>query len=304
MERFDLLVIGGGINGAGIARDAAGRGLSRRAGRGRRPRRRDVERVDQADPRRPALPRILPVRAGPQGARRARGAARHRAAHQLAAVVRPAALARAAPRMDAPRRDCGCTIISRAREVVPGSARIDLRQDRAGRALRAAVPHRLPLLGRLGRRRAAGHRQRAGRRARAAARCCRAPASPRAAFDGALWTVDARHAARRSPPSYIVNAAGPWAEEVARTVLGRNDAPALRLVQGSHLVTRRVHLGRDAFMLQQPDGRIVFVIPYERDFSLIGTTERSVDTPGRGRASPTTRPIICSPRSTATSSAR
>ena len=64
-------------------------------------------------------------------------------------------------------------------------------------------------------------------------------------------------------------------------MLGRNDAPALRLVQGSHIVTRRVHLGRDAFMLQQPDGRIVFVIPYERDFSLIGTTERSVDHPGR-----------------------
>ena len=61
--------------------------------------------------------------------------------------------------------------------------------------------------------------------------------------------------------------------------MGRNDAPALRLVQGSHLVTRRVHLGRDAFMLQQDDGRIVFVIPYERDYSLIGTTERDIDTP-------------------------
>jgi glycerol-3-phosphate dehydrogenase len=61
--------------------------------------------------------------------------------------------------------------------------------------------------------------------------------------------------------------------------MGRNDAPSLRLVQGSHIVTRRVHLGRDAFMLQQPDGRIIFVLPYEHDFSLIGTTERSIDTP-------------------------
>ena len=99
-----------------------------------------------------------------------------------------------------------------------------------------------------------------------------------ATFDGELWTVTlstgATLAARR-----IINAAGPWAETVARQVMGRNDAPSLRLVQGSHIVTRRVHLGRDAFMLQQPDGRIVFVIPYERDFSLIGTTERDVDDP-------------------------
>jgi glycerol-3-phosphate dehydrogenase len=50
-------------------------------------------------------------------------------------------------------------------------------------------------------------------------------------------------------------------------------------VQGSHIVTRRVHLGRDAFMLQQPDGRIIFVIPYEHDFSLIGTTERDISAP-------------------------
>jgi glycerol-3-phosphate dehydrogenase len=100
----------------------------------------------------------------------------------------------------------------------------------------------------------------------------------RASHDGSVWTVtlgDGRALAARR----IVNAAGPWAERVARDVLAVGDAPALRLVQGSHIVTRRVHLGRDAFMFQQPDGRIIFVIPYERDFSLIGTTERDIDTP-------------------------
>jgi glycerol-3-phosphate dehydrogenase len=61
--------------------------------------------------------------------------------------------------------------------------------------------------------------------------------------------------------------------------MGLNDAPPLRLVQGSHIVTRRVHMGRDAFMLQQPDGRIVFIIPYEHDYSLIGTTEGDVSRP-------------------------
>ena len=100
----------------------------------------------------------------------------------------------------------------------------------------------------------------------------------RAEWTGEHWSAslsDGRTLTART----LVNAAGPWAEEVARAVMGRNDAPPLRLVQGSHIVTRRVHLGRDAFMLQQPDGRIVFVIPYEHDFSLIGTTERTVDGP-------------------------
>ena len=77
----------------------------------------------------------------------------------------------------------------------------------------------------------------------------------------------------------LINAAGPWAEDVARRIMGLNDAPPLRLVQGSHIVTRRVHLGSDAFMLQQPDGRIIFIIPYERNYSLIGTTEGDVQRP-------------------------
>jgi len=100
----------------------------------------------------------------------------------------------------------------------------------------------------------------------------------RAEYDGSVWKVslgDGRTLAAKR----IINAAGPWAENVARGVLGRNDAPALRLVQGSHIITRRVHLGRDAFMFQQPDGRIIFVIPYEHDFSLIGTTERDIEAP-------------------------
>jgi glycerol-3-phosphate dehydrogenase len=84
---------------------------------------------------------------------------------------------------------------------------------------------------------------------------------------------------RRLAAHRLINAAGPWAEDVARRVMGLNDAPPLRLVQGSHIVTRRVHLGSDAFMFQQPDGRIIFVLPYERDYSLIGTTETDVERP-------------------------
>ena len=160
---------------------------------------------------------------------------------------------------------------------MPGSAKIDLRQDRAGRALdaryRAAYRYwdgwvddaRLVV---------ANARDAADKGALVAPRTRVTGAH----HDGETWHVSLDDG-RELQANYLVNAAGPWAESVARQVMGRNDAPALRLVQGSHLVTRRVHLGRDAFMLQQDDGRIVFVIPYERDFSLIGTTERDIETP-------------------------
>ena len=61
-ERFDVLVIGGGVTGAGAALDAASRGLSGGPGRGPRPRRRHLQPVQQADPRRPALPGAVRVR--------------------------------------------------------------------------------------------------------------------------------------------------------------------------------------------------------------------------------------------------
>ena len=71
----------------------------------------------------------------------------------------------------------------------------------------------------------------------------------------------------------MVNAAGPWVDSVARSALGTGTAARLRLVKGSHIVVPRSFPGEHAYMLQQPDGRIVFAIPYERDFTLIGTTD-------------------------------
>ena len=101
-EQVDLLIVGGGINGAGIARDAAGPrpvGAAGREGRSRQP---HLALVLQADPWRPALSRILRVPAGPRGADRARGAAARRPAHRLAADLRPAAQPRAAAGLDDP----------------------------------------------------------------------------------------------------------------------------------------------------------------------------------------------------------
>ena len=88
---IDLAVIGGGVNGCGIARDAAGRGLSRAARRAGRSRPRHLVGLHQADPWRPALPRILRVPPGARSAGRARSAAARGAAHHLAAALRPAA---------------------------------------------------------------------------------------------------------------------------------------------------------------------------------------------------------------------
>ena len=72
----------------------------------------------------------------------------------------------------------------------------------------------------------------------------------------------------------LVNAAGPWAERVLHDVLHQNSSQHLRLIQGSHIVVPRLHDGEQAYILQHRDGRIVFVIPWLERFSLIGTTDR------------------------------
>ena len=71
----------------------------------------------------------------------------------------------------------------------------------------------------------------------------------------------------------IVNAAGPWVKEVLDNEL-KIDIPAeVRLVKGSHIVVPRIHEKRHAFILQNPDRRVIFLIPYERHFTLVGTTD-------------------------------
>ncbi|HEY6926936.1 MAG TPA: glycerol-3-phosphate dehydrogenase [Steroidobacteraceae bacterium] len=70
----------------------------------------------------------------------------------------------------------------------------------------------------------------------------------------------------------LINAAGPWVEEVLRAT-GAHRHRSLRLVKGSHLIVRRLYEGSQAYTLQNVDGRVVFAIPYEDDFTLIGTTD-------------------------------
>ncbi|MGN6307995.1 MAG: glycerol-3-phosphate dehydrogenase [Xanthobacteraceae bacterium] len=72
----------------------------------------------------------------------------------------------------------------------------------------------------------------------------------------------------------LVNAGGPWVEQVLAAGAGVNARAKVRLVQGSHIVVRKVYDHDRAYMFQNADGRIIFVIPYQGDFTLIGTTDR------------------------------
>ncbi|KGF68159.1 glycerol-3-phosphate dehydrogenase [Hoeflea sp. BAL378] len=82
---------------------------------------------------------------------------------------------------------------------------------------------------------------------------------------------------RRVRARMIVNAGGPWVDRILSGVVGRNDAHNVRLVQGSHIVVPKLHDHDRAYIFQNGDGRIIFALPYEEDFTLIGTTDRDYD---------------------------
>ncbi len=75
----------------------------------------------------------------------------------------------------------------------------------------------------------------------------------------------------------IVNAAGPWVDKVLAGTVGQNDVHNVRLVQGSHIVVKRKFADPRAYFFQNKDGRIIFAIPYEEDFTLIGTTDQDYE---------------------------
>jgi len=92
----------------------------------------------------------------------------------------------------------------------------------------------------------------------------------------------------------LVNAAGPWVGEVLRGVVRAPAKATARLVQGSHIVVPRLYPDEHCYIFQNADGRIFFVIPYERDFTLIGTTDRDFHgDPARVRASPEEVAYLC-----------
>ncbi|SFH54444.1 glycerol-3-phosphate dehydrogenase [Modicisalibacter xianhensis] len=71
----------------------------------------------------------------------------------------------------------------------------------------------------------------------------------------------------------LINAAGPWVESFIRGQTRRSSRYAINMIKGSHLITRRINADERAYILQNRDNRIVFVLPYEQDYSLVGTTD-------------------------------
>ena len=81
----------------------------------------------------------------------------------------------------------------------------------------------------------------------------------------------------------LVNAAGPWINHVQKNIIKVNNNKNLRLVKGSHIITKKIHNMETALTLQNHDKRIVFVIPYKNNTSLIGTTEVEVKNPNENQ---------------------
>ena len=93
---------------------------------------------------------------------------------------------------------------------------------------------------------------------------------------GDLWHIVTQgadgakvHAARA-----LVNVGGPWVEDIIRNVARINSSEGVRLVRGSHIVTKKLYDHDRCYFFQGQDGRIIFAIPYEQDFTLIGTTDK------------------------------
>lgn len=102
-----------------------------------------------------------------------------------------------------------------------------------------------------------------------------------AARDGGLWQITTEGPSGKSHhhARTLVNAAGPWVADILRAVVRLNTTEGVRLVRGSHIVTRKLYEHDRCYFFQGEDGRIIFAIPYEQDFTLIGTTDVDHDGP-------------------------
>ena len=270
----DILIVGGGINGVGIARDAAGRGLS-------------VTLCEQGD---------LGGATSSASSKLIHGGLRYLEQYEFR-LVREALLERErllaiAPHIIWPLDfilphagglrpawliRLGLFIYDHLapRRRLPATRSIRFDRHPAGRALRPGLRRgfvyadcwvedsRLVVLNA---RDAAEHGARVLTRTKLAhaARVRDGWACDLAGPDGRRETILAR---------VLVNAAGPWVERVLAQAAGVNSSKQVRLIKGSHIVLPRLYDGPEAFILQNTDRRIVFAIPYEGRFTLVGTTD-------------------------------
>lgn len=116
-----------------------------------------------------------------------------------------------------------------------------------------------------------------------------------------LWQVDAQRPPGRTSVQFraraLVNAAGPWVAEVLHGPLAdaiSSSPPAtVQLIRGSHIVLPKQYEGDHGYLLQNDDGRVVFMLPFENEFTLIGTTEVKVEQPSAAQASPEEIDYLC-----------
>lgn len=101
--------------------------------------------------------------------------------------------------------------------------------------------------------------------------------------DGDHWVIEAEDRDTGTRKSFrarmLINAGGPWVGDIIRTKIRSNSREGVRLVRGSHIVTERLYDHDKCYFFQGTDGRIIFAIPYEQDFTLIGTTDADHEDP-------------------------
>ena len=271
---YDIVIIGGGINGCGIARDAAGRGLSVLL----------AEQDDLASGTSSASTKLI------------HGGLRYLEQYHFRLVAESLrereVLIGIAPHITKPLRfvlphhaglrpavliRIGLFLYDHlgGRRTLPKSAAVDLKRDPAGKPLKPEFPRafaysdcwvddaRLVVLNAM---------DAAARGADIRVRTQVVSAARKRDH----WEVDLRHApsGRRETVQAraLVNASGAWVQKVAG-VCSVQDVPRVRLVRGSHIVVPKLFEHGSAYIFQNADGRVVFAIPYERDYTLIGTTD-------------------------------
>jgi glycerol-3-phosphate dehydrogenase len=272
----DLFVIGGGINGAGFARDAAGRGLS-------------VVLCEKDD---------LAEGTSSRSGKLVHGGLRYLEYYEFR-LVREALIEREilmnnAPHIIWPMRfvlphspqDRPAWLVRLGlflydnlggRKKLPGTRTLNLHRDPEGASIKDAFKKgfeysdcwvddaRLVILNAVD----AGER---------GATVLTRSACTSARREGDVWCVTTTNSVtgqiREFKAKVLVNAAGPWVTDVVTRVAGSNSARNVRLVKGSHIIVPKFWKGEHAYLVQNHDKRVIFINPYEGDKALIGTTDK------------------------------
>jgi glycerol-3-phosphate dehydrogenase len=270
---YDLFVIGGGVNGCGIARDAAGRGLSVFL----------AEQNDLASGTSSASTKLI------------HGGLRYLEHYEFRlvreALIEREVLLQSAPhiiwplRFILPHHDglrprwmirLGLFMYDHlgGRKILPPTRSIDLGNDETGKPLKHEFSHgyeysdcwvedsRLVVLN-----------ARDAKAKGAEIRTRTKVVSARRV--GAEWVVEIESNRKTEiiRAKALINSAGPWVSQVLGQVIGHNDPAKIRMVKGSHLVVEKLYDHDRCYIFQNADGRICFAIPYENNFTLIGTTD-------------------------------